>query len=82
MDSSHVNTEELWKCWRHRGDGDAVSCVGLGTTLQWGGWKWRGGSQLQPPWENPGWELVSHLHEERASRAVLPAVLNWGSWPS
>ena len=19
MDSSHVNTEELWKCWRHRG---------------------------------------------------------------
>ena len=56
--------------------GDAVSYVGLGTTLQWGGWKWRGGSQLQPPWENPGWELVSHLHEERASPAVLPAVLN------
>lgn len=40
-----------------------------------------GCSQLQPPWENPGWELVSHLHEERASRAVLPAVLNWGSQP-
>lgn len=38
-----------------------------------------GGSQLQLPWENPGWELVSHLHEERASWAVLPAVLNRGS---